>query len=70
MKKTSKKLLTAFGCSDVSDAMRLDMLGMEIDSNPHTLKSLKTTSAFTCAYMNFNLTDEYLLTLIKNKIAT
>jgi hypothetical protein len=60
----SKKIITDFGCIDMSDAMRLDMLGMEIDSKQHTIDSLKKTSAFSCAYMNFNLTDEYLIELL------
>ncbi len=60
----SKKIMTDFGCVDMSDAMRLDMLGMEIDSKPHTIDSLKKTSAFSCAFMNFNLTDEYLTDLL------
>ena len=60
----SKKIITDFGCIDMSDAMRLDMLGMEIDSKQHTIESLKKTSAFNCAFMNFNLTDEYLTDLL------
>jgi hypothetical protein len=63
----SKKIITDFGCIDMSDAMRLDMLGMEIDSKSHTLDSLKQTSAFSCAFMNFNLTDEYLTDLLTFK---
>ena len=60
----SKKIITDFGCVDMSDAMRLDMLGMEINSKLHTLDSLKQTSAFSCAFMNFNLTDDYLTELL------
>jgi hypothetical protein len=60
----SKKIITDFGCVDMSDAMRLDMLGMEINSKSHTLDSLKKTSAFSCAFMNFNLTNEYLRELL------
>ena len=60
----SKKIITDFGCVDMSDAMRLDMLGMEINSKLHTLDSLKKTFAFSCAFMNFNLTDEYLTDLL------
>tara|TARA_B110000503_G_C7117045_1_gene400860 strand:+ start:39 stop:299 length:261 start_codon:yes stop_codon:yes gene_type:complete len=68
----SKKLIKDFGCIDISmglfsilmGAMRLDMLGMEIDSKSHTLSSLKQTSAFSCAFMNFNLTDDYLTELL------
>jgi len=63
----SKKLIKDFGCIDISDAMRLDMLGMEIDSKSHTLYSLKQTSAFSCAFMNFNLTEEYLTELLNLK---
>ena len=66
----SKKIITDFGCIDMSDAMRLDMLGMEIDSKSHTLYSLKQTSAFSCAFMNFNLNDDYLnqLIIFKNNL--
>tara|TARA_R110002167_G_scaffold338396_1_gene546033 strand:+ start:324 stop:560 length:237 start_codon:yes stop_codon:yes gene_type:complete len=60
----TQKIITDFGCVDMSNAMRLDMLGMEINSKLHTLDSLKKTSAFSCAFMNFNLTDEYLTDLL------
>jgi hypothetical protein len=63
----TEKLITDFGCVDMSDAMRLDMLGMEIDSKQHTLNSLKQTSAFSCAFMNFNLSDDYLKELLNLK---
>ena len=60
----TQKIIRDFQCKDMSDAMRLDMLGMEINYQDHTVESLKQTSAFSCAFMNFNLTDDYLTELL------
>ena len=64
MPLTTHKLIIDFGCKDISDAMRLDMLVLELKRKNHTLDSIKKSSAFTCAFMNFNFTDDYLLELI------
>ena len=65
--KTEITLLSSFRLTDVSDVMRLQPLAWEIDGNEHTVESLKKTSAFRCAFTNFNLTDEFLQKLIDEK---
>ena len=63
----TKKLIRDYRCTDPSDAMRLDMLAMELESQDHTVESLKDTTQFMCASSNFNITDDYLKELINHK---
>jgi len=65
--KTEITLLTSFRLNDLSDVMRLQPLAWEIDRTDHTVESLKKTSAFLCAFSDFNLTDEFLQRLIDDK---
>ncbi len=58
------KIATDYGVTDMVDGMRIEMLAMEIDSNNHTLESLKKAPGYLVTTNDFNFTDDYLQGLL------
>ena len=53
--------------TDNTDVMRANILAMEIESNDHTIESIKKTSAYMGCHYNIPFNDEFLQSLLNKK---
>ena len=55
------------GVTDNADFMRANVLAMEIESNTHTMQSIKETSAYKCCHYDISFDDTFLQSLLDKK---
>ena len=53
--------------TDNTDLMRANILAMEIESNDHTIKSIKETSAYKGCHYDISFDDTFLQSLLDKK---
>jgi hypothetical protein len=53
--------------TDNADLMRANILALEIESNEHTIESVKETSAYKSCHYDISFNDEFLQSLLDKK---
>jgi hypothetical protein len=53
--------------TDNTDLMRANILAMEIESNEHTIESIKKTSAYKGCHYDIPFNDEFLQSLLDKR---
>lgn len=60
-------MFSQLGVRDNTKLMRCSILAMEIESNNHTLESIKQTSAYLGVNYDVPISDEFLQSLLDKK---
>ena len=55
------------GVIDNTDLIRANILAMEIESNEHTIESIKKTSAYLGCHYDIPFNDEFLQSILDKK---
>lgn len=58
------RMISDYNCTDNTDAMRLNMLAMELAGEGMTVEKIKNSIGYRTAQSNFNITDEYIKELL------
>lgn len=58
------RMIGDYNCTDNADAMRLNMLAMELAREGQTVETIKNSTGYRTIQSNFNISDEYLKELL------
>ena len=58
------RMIGDYNCTDNADAMRLNMLAMELAEESQTVETIKNSIGYRTAQSDFNISDEYLKELL------